>query len=75
MVYAYILRAPGCELDGETFAIQDECRERADLRASASVQDVLSLAPADVRMTARAIHYGTFSSRAAHQKYEEELGT
>ena len=73
MVYAYLLRAPGCELDGEPFTIQDTCRERADVRASARVQSDLAFASSDVRMAARAIHYGTFTSKTELEKYEERL--
>lgn len=71
MVFLFVIRASGSELDGETFTIQDTDAVRAGVRAAHKVDDTFSLASPARRASARAEYVATFPSRRAYEAAEE----
>lgn len=67
MIFVYAISAPGSELDGETFEIQDQTRDRANDRAAGRVRETFAWAR---RTDARAVHVATWPSREALRKAE-----
>ena len=54
MIYIFIIRAAGSDLDGEPMEIQDTDAVRAGARATAKVADIFSLASPARRASAHA---------------------
>lgn len=71
MVFLFVIRAAGSELDGETFHIQDADAVRAGIRAARKVDDIFSLASREMRDSARAHCVQTFPSMRAYLDAEE----
>ncbi len=68
MIRVYAIQAPGSELHGETFEVQDHLRESADARAAARVVDAFSWTR---RRDVRAVFVAEYSSREALRRAEE----
>lgn len=71
MVFLFIVRAAGSDLDGETFTIQDTDAFRAGVRASERVRDVFSLASPAMQARAHAEYVADFTSMRAYHAAEE----
>ena len=70
MIYQFVIRAEGSELDGETFEVQDSSAFNAGVRASYHVQDTFSMAPRARRLAARAEFVASYASRKALEQSE-----